>query len=299
MKKCKICGEKALTLGCHIKKHGISEREYFDKFLKKEKDGICKTCGGQTLYAKWKYNDYCSLECRPISRKYNTDISKLMNPTTPEAAYILGMFWADGYLVNGKKGKNGHGIALGLIEDDFLDIKNLFKILNEFKYSSRYRKNRVKKIGEINIGSKILYNFLFKNGYQNKSECSPSQILGIIPEELKHYWWRGYFDGDGCFYFGGEKLCRQMAFTGSFEQDWSEHEKLLNNLKLKYKIRKATTKQKKVDGSFCRYSQLRITDKHDVEKFGIYIYSGKLFGFKRKIDKFNKMISDYSSIRIG
>ena len=49
----------------HIKKHHLKIKEYYDRFLKKKDDDICKRCGKQT---KWnigesRYGIYCGKSC--------------------------------------------------------------------------------------------------------------------------------------------------------------------------------------------------------------------------------------------
>ena len=46
--ECKICGrhyEDAMSFALHIKNdHKLGMQEYYDKFIKKEGEGICKIC---------------------------------------------------------------------------------------------------------------------------------------------------------------------------------------------------------------------------------------------------------------
>lgn len=67
--ECKICGrtyEDPITFTSHIKNdHKLGMQEYYDKFLKKEGEGICKICGKPTKYngVNKGYSEYCSKEC--------------------------------------------------------------------------------------------------------------------------------------------------------------------------------------------------------------------------------------------
>ena len=49
---CQICGQevniKGVTL--HLRKHKISSKDYYDKYLKKENEGICMFCKKSTEY---------------------------------------------------------------------------------------------------------------------------------------------------------------------------------------------------------------------------------------------------------
>lgn len=67
--ECKICGrtyEDAMSFALHIKNdHKLGMQEYYDKFLKKEGEGICKICGKPTTYNGLNkgYAEYCSTTC--------------------------------------------------------------------------------------------------------------------------------------------------------------------------------------------------------------------------------------------
>jgi very-short-patch-repair endonuclease len=70
---CSICGytnDSNRSFAKHIKKHNISIKEYYDKFLKTETDGIC-ICGKKTNFKNIVkgYFRYCSLKCSANSEK--------------------------------------------------------------------------------------------------------------------------------------------------------------------------------------------------------------------------------------
>lgn len=55
MIECKLCGQqfdKTVKLTTHIQYHhkGFNSKTYYDKFLKKENEGLCKTCGKETWF---------------------------------------------------------------------------------------------------------------------------------------------------------------------------------------------------------------------------------------------------------
>ena len=92
MKKeiCKICGELCV-LSKHIRKHNLTTKEYYDKFLKKENENICPICGKENKFLGLEkgYSKYCSNKCHnndPISKKEHSE--KLKNKTKEEKAII-------------------------------------------------------------------------------------------------------------------------------------------------------------------------------------------------------------------
>jgi hypothetical protein len=67
---CQICQKEYPTLSHlsrHINNHKITKKEYYDKYLKKNHEGICPICHSLTSYTnKWQnaYKIYCSEKCK-------------------------------------------------------------------------------------------------------------------------------------------------------------------------------------------------------------------------------------------
>lgn len=79
MLTCEICKElfknlKSLT--AHVNaKHTLNGKEYYDKYMKKEGEGQCTVCGGETTYRNVGvgYLKNCSVECRNKNKKIKRD----------------------------------------------------------------------------------------------------------------------------------------------------------------------------------------------------------------------------------
>ena len=67
--KCKECGQEFAKIDCvtrHAKMvHKIEPKAYYDKWFKKEGEGICKCCGTETKYWNLEhgYREFCSRKC--------------------------------------------------------------------------------------------------------------------------------------------------------------------------------------------------------------------------------------------
>ena len=209
-------------------------------------------------------------------KDYSVNPLPFINVNEKEAAYLLGFIWADGYLYNGQK---SHVINMQILSSDMNDILHLFQKYGKWNVYTKKAKGMRKQATVVTTTNKMLYHFLKENNYEEKSLESAHLILEKIPDDLKPYWWRGYSDGDGCFYVSDKAA--QFCFAGSLNQDWKFVEDLLNQLNLKYKI--ARRKSKKGNSSV-----IRMSNRQDIIEFGKYIYNNyDGIGLKRKFDKFN------------
>lgn len=59
--------------------HKMTPQEYYDKYLKKEGDGICHFCGNQTRFKNIfdGYNKFCNLTCHINQGKKDTEENKI------------------------------------------------------------------------------------------------------------------------------------------------------------------------------------------------------------------------------
>ncbi len=70
----------------------------------------------------------------------------------------------------------------------------------------------------IRINDKYIKEFLLENDFDKKSLLSPTKVLSKIPDELKHYFFRGLIDGDGCPIFNSEVGEQTFSWLSQFEQ---------------------------------------------------------------------------------
>lgn len=204
----------------------------------------------------------------------------------PENAYLLGLMWADGYV--DKK----YQIELCLKSDDFDSIKPLIETYGyeKFKYSQKIYKGNIfgKLRGLFKISNVNLNQYLRTIGYREKSTISPKQVLETIPDSYKYLWWRGYFDGDGCFYYKLPSF--KFTIWGSIDQDW----KCVLNLYSQLNIDSYTPyKYNRTSG---KSSCIIVSSKKHINTIGNYIYQSlNHIGLKRKQQKFIEMKKFFNS----
>lgn len=212
--------------------------------------------------------------------KRNVPVDQFINVNTFEAAYILGLLWAECWMY-----KKSYSISITLIVDDFYYIKNIFDKTGKWHFVKRERKNKKPSL-TASMNAKKLFLYLQSNGYVTKRIGSFNKILSTIPDNLKQFWWLGFFDGDGCFYHNRKNGLGQMTIAGPHNANWNCIKKLFNDLNIKkYKINNY------------KNSSVRITNKTDIEKFGNYLYRSGNIILRRKYDKFLKIIKENSIIK--
>ena len=64
---CQICSKKVKNLNGltqHIRKiHKLKTKDYYDKYIKTDEEGICPCCGSITKFNKFGYRRFCSKRC--------------------------------------------------------------------------------------------------------------------------------------------------------------------------------------------------------------------------------------------
>lgn len=216
------------------------------------------------------------------------NIEQFLNINTKEIAYILGLIWADGNISFANNNAKTPIVKHTSKPSDnviFLKILNSVGSWNSFSNKNIGSYAKTPKMISTNwISSRLLGEFLINHNYKLK-HLSPDLILSKIPPNLKHYWFRGYFDGDGSVTIK-YKGHHSIAFTSCAEQDWGFVVSLFHEIGiLNYKIRIINSRGGKS-------SQIRVSNKSDLLKFEEYLYlnySDDELGLPRKRMQFNEL----------
>lgn len=224
--------------------------------------------------------------------------SKFFNKiNTPEKAYILGFWYADGY--NYQNGR--YRIVLNLQEDDkhILDsIKRVLKYEGELLFDKKTgnRKNQYR----LSINNKGLSLGLSKHGcMQTKTE--KLKFPNFLSDKLIPHFIRGYFDGDGSI---NRCIIQKKYFQYEFSIIGTEDmvvkigEYFKKNLNININIGSAyRTKNKKGNPLI---KELRISGKKNMIKIMELLYKDKKELFlNRKYEKYLEFKNDKTSITIG
>lgn len=216
------------------------------------------------------------------AKKYFIDNEKFMNLDIPEYIYILGFIWADGHI------SSKNNIELYTSSKDFINIKNI--LLKSGNWCIYKKDKFLKKTNKtytsytFRVCDKKLSRFLINLDFKEKSIKSPYKILNLIPNNLKHHFFRGYFDGDGSFsIYNNEKTCK-FGLTSTLNQDWTFIDKLFSDININhYKI----YKYKRIVGNS---SYVSISNKSDIILIGEYVYKNSDgLRLERKFKTYNKI----------
>ena len=195
---------------------------------------------------------------------------------TPELAYWLGFFWADGTI------GFGSCMRIEITEEDGNELEKLFLNVFPFFIAKRARRNRKKQMS-FSVTDKNIGEMLKKLGKYPNSFESHQKILEYLGDEnLVIFFLRGLIDGDGNFYLNESKKYAQFTLASNINQDWSF---LLEYLK---KFNPNIRTDKTTHGNS---STLRITGDKNVVNFIKFLKYDKIeIGLTRKNLIANKII---------
>jgi hypothetical protein len=217
---------------------------------------------------------------RPNS-DFKVNVEQFLNINKPEVAYFLGYFWADGYLLTSR-----NELRFEIATEDMDMIKNVMDSLGEWNYNYRQRDIKYKKLTSAITSNAKLTNFMVENDYHLKSKVSADKILSKIPDNLKHYFFRGLVDGDGCIRVrDGKIIGYEITIAASVNYDWSFTEELFNRLNIRYNIYR-----KEYNGGG---TSTITVNSENAKTFGDYIYNGyenNKIGLPRKYEKYLKCL---------
>ncbi|PIQ35600.1 MAG: hypothetical protein COW60_03090 [Candidatus Yonathbacteria bacterium CG17_big_fil_post_rev_8_21_14_2_50_43_9] len=147
----------------------------------------------------------------PVFKKVNKSFFKKWSP---EMAYVLGFFAADGYITVNKRG--GQFWCIQITDKKILEqIREA--IQSEHKISVRVRSGNESTLYRLQIGSIEMCENLRRLGFSERK--TKSLVVPNVPEKYFSDFVRGYFDGDGNVWTGiihKQRKTRNFAIQASF-----------------------------------------------------------------------------------
>lgn len=170
----------------HLRSLRMTSKEYYDRFHKKENEGICY-CGNTTKYHGFTYKKYCSDICGLKSEKHRNAVSKrfINNPSALE---------------NFKKSREGVDIniekrrktikekvkKLGMTESEYYSehAKRAAKNISSEKRKEAILKSMETKAKNNNFGGRSYYKEYFLFGENIKVQGYEDKVLDYLVSEF-------------------------------------------------------------------------------------------------------------------
>ncbi len=205
-------------------------------------------------------------------RRVNADF--FVNIERPEIAYAMGFIWADGSF----NCKSQHfRVSLEIASKDAASVKRCLKISGKWYSTIRKRSPERQPITLMLTTQMKLFKRFMELDYGRKSSASPTIVLKAVPPHIRHYWWRGFFDGDGCVYATPDHYA--ISFAGTYTQDWIDLYQLCDDIGVKCTTRRWISRKGH------KSSAVRITGIEATMKMRKYLYpdgADLRIGLKRK-----------------
>jgi hypothetical protein len=250
----------------------------------------------RSFVAKYLKNKYKNV-IHNRQKKYTINDNFFENIDTPEKAQILGLWFADGCIL-----QNFNRSSLSLKEDDLDYLENINSYMNHSrpviihkKESIRYFKSddksyKTKNAYGIIINSEKIKNDLMMQGIvYNKSDYD----FGFpkIPKNLFNSFILGYFEGDGCITTSPIKnrKCISKSFSILCQPLFANNLKDIFNSELDIDCKIYTRSAKPT------LRTVSITKNNDIIKLYHWLYKDVSFCMKRKHDTFCYILNNLST----
>lgn len=264
--KCEICGRdhlktsKALLMHLIRDHRSVSHREYYNSYLKKEDEGLCKICDKPTKFENFTlgYRDCCCADC---TREYNTGyrnnfqtpevIEKIKKTNIKTRNKNLRIFEKDNNLILISKlnlkyfkriveYKNLEVIYYHqnkYVKKSEISLKELRQLDKKFQkeakiYNSKYEAELHEWLKEIYQGE------ILDNKYGIIKDDTKKQLDFYIPEknlaiEFNGDYWHSVNTGrDPNYHLNKTKLCQEkgIRLIHIFEYEWNSKKDILKSI---------------------------------------------------------------------
>jgi hypothetical protein len=213
-----------------------------------------------------------------LSVYYNKYLYKFENINNEIEAYIVGLWFSDGWV-----SKNQAGIRLHKNDKKILEtIKDY--ICPEITVQSEKNSHCI-----VLSNSETIDNLISLGCLRNKTYKSLQ--IPYMKESLKQHFIRGYFDGDGTVF--KDRIYIKANICSINKNFLLQIKEILDDANINSKIYKEIRKNKtiKIPGGFssnCKdMYRLVISKKKEIETFKNYLYGNSTVYMQRKFNKFN------------
>jgi intein-encoded DNA endonuclease-like protein len=184
----------------------------------------------------WRFLKKQNVNIRKVQwNQYKIDENYFENINSHEKAYWLGWLWSDGFIIS-----RINRVGLRIHPKDVRILENFKKCLKtEIPIGIYYSKRKANKKRRFREGVTSIAQFTFSNakivqdlinlGITDKKSLTVD--FPLIDKEYFYSFMRGYFEGDGCFYFEDKKDRNYTRFYTIFLASQKFTEKAVEILK--------------------------------------------------------------------
>ncbi len=229
---------------------------------------------------KLKLDKSSRSKIRKLTAKLNreTKLSEFTKEFSNIQVYAMGLLWADGCLYK-YPNRDAKSLLFKVCSEDYIYFKPSIHSLGVVSERIITLPVGWKEQTNAFIRNYALVDWLYSIGFREKSNTNASAILSEIPKNQHKYFFLGWIDGDGCFYYGEEPIQRQFTVTGPKNYDWSDWTSLLTELGCRHTIKILNFKNSSSS------SRIQITDKGSIKLLVDYLYEENFPHLPRKYHK--------------
>jgi hypothetical protein len=228
--------------------------------------------------------------------KYNRELKTI---DTQEKAYLLGLYYSDGFIYRRKDGYGSHtGVTLHLQDEYMLD-----RLTQDFPFfQKRYDKSKT-TTAQLRGNYQKLYDDLFENGVLPQKSTKNRLNLNFpnLKEELKPHFIRGFFDGDGSVYMNktNSPNSKGISFVGTCKYFMQQLQLELEKVGVKFTTSEpdlskySSVIQGRVVLTKTPIIKLQLSNRAGIELFTSYLYNNSKIHLSRK---YNLMIKWFETL---
>jgi hypothetical protein len=240
-----------------------------------------------TFYKKLKKYKIKTRKPTEANRRYTLDSGFLSSIKSKEAAQVLGLWYADGFVFypGCSKSCKQYGAKLSLSEEDLCyleNVKNLFGTDIKLGFTDLKKKNpKHHSMYHLALfGEPIYRNFEKLGCVHKKTLILKFPTIEQVPLEFLNSFALGYFEGDGCLYISKKRREGEFSIIGTREICEGFRDLFWKELKITSKISK---RHKNRDNN--NYT-LKVLGNFQILKLMDWLYKDCSFKMERKYLKY-------------
>lgn len=202
---CKICSIEFYS-SLHLKTHNITAKQYYDKYIKKDSEGLCKLCGKPTTFLKFSvgYLNYCSNKCARTVQFQSNEFKTKRTETCIKKYGVAQPFSSSEIQEKIRKTKlEKYGYVCGPMFTDTANSKRINTFINKYGVSNPNQSQYIKEKKKQTCLEKYGVEYPAQSLAVKKHNLQSNKIIdidGTIFDSLWEYNYKNYLVKNGIKY---------------------------------------------------------------------------------------------------